>query len=184
MDVVTDSGSVMGIIIVPEDTQTFQLADRNLGNIGNQVVRNPLRVLSDPSGLMGPDRIEVTEQHDIPLRIPYVQVCQDLFQHPLRLSVRIGDLSLRAFLRDRDLRRVSVYGRGRTEDHIFAAMISHHIAQDQCSADIIMIIFPWLGHRFSDCFEPCEIDHSLNLLVIKNLLQVFPAQYITFIEFQ
>ena len=71
-----------------------------------------------------------------------MKIGQDLFQHALCLSVRIGDLAFRTILGDRNLRRISVYRCGRTEDHVLTAMLAHHIAEDQRTCNIVMIIFP------------------------------------------
>ena len=44
MDVVTHSGSVRCVVVIAKDTQFLQLADGNLRNIGNQIVRDPFRI--------------------------------------------------------------------------------------------------------------------------------------------
>src|SRR5699024_5327687 len=108
MDVVAYSGPVRCVIVITEYAQTLQLADRNLCDIRDQVVRDSLRILSDHSALVSTDRVEVAEQHHIPLRICCVQVCQDLLQHPFCPAVRVRTCSLRALLGDRNKCRVSV----------------------------------------------------------------------------
>ena len=69
VNIIPDTRSIRGIVIISEDTERFQLADCNLGDIWKQIVRNSLRVLTDSSRFMSSDRIEIAQKHDIPLRI-------------------------------------------------------------------------------------------------------------------
>src|SRR5699024_8175572 len=108
MDVVADTCSIRCVIVVAEYSKALKFSDRNLCDIRDQVVRDSLRILSDETALMCSDRVEVTEQDNIPFRICCVKICQDLLKHPLCPSVRIGAGSLRAFLCDRNERRISV----------------------------------------------------------------------------
>ena len=45
MDVITYTGSVRSIIIITEDSQTFQFTDGNLCNIWKQIVRDSFRII-------------------------------------------------------------------------------------------------------------------------------------------
>ena len=74
VDVIAHTGSVRSRVIIAEDTETFQLADSNLCDIRNQVVRDSLRILADQTALVCTDWVEVAEQNDIPFRICHVQV--------------------------------------------------------------------------------------------------------------
>ena len=47
VDVIAHTGSVRSRVIIAEDTEAFQLADSNLCDIRNQVVRDSLRILAD-----------------------------------------------------------------------------------------------------------------------------------------
>ena len=48
-------------------------------------------------------------------------------------------------------------------------MVSHHVTQNQCSCDIIVIVLDRLCNRFSNCFESRKMNHRLNVrLFIKN----------------
>jgi len=46
--------------------QLFAPADGELGDEGHQVVGDALRVLPDPAGGVGTDRVEVPQQSDVP----------------------------------------------------------------------------------------------------------------------
>ena len=74
VDVIAHTGSVRSRVIIAEDTEAFQLADSNLCDIRNQVVRDSLRILADQTALVCTDWVEVAEQNDIPFRICHVQV--------------------------------------------------------------------------------------------------------------
>lgn len=47
MDIVTHTCSVRCIVIVTENAQTFQFTHSYLCNVGNQVVRDTLRILAE-----------------------------------------------------------------------------------------------------------------------------------------
>ena len=101
-------------------------------------------IFSDQAALMSSHRIEVTEQDHIPLRICLLHIGKDLLQHALCLSVWVCALSLRALLCDRNESRISVNGSGGAEDDLLHAMFSHHIEKDQCTGNIVVVVFPRL----------------------------------------
>ena len=49
VDVVAHAGAVGRVVVVAEDLQPRALADRDLGDVGHQVVRRAARVLADAS---------------------------------------------------------------------------------------------------------------------------------------
>ena len=79
-----------------------------------------------------------------------MKVSQNLLEHALGASIRIGDLTLRTFLGDRHKCRIAVYGCGRTEHNALAAVTAHHIAEDQGSGNVVVIIFQWLVYRLTN----------------------------------
>ena len=110
MNVIPDSSSVRGVVIVAEHSQFLQFSYRYLRNIGNQIVGNSLGIFPDHSRFMGADGIKVAQKHYVPFWIRHMQVCENLLQHPLGLSIRICNLSLGAFFRNRHKSRIAVYG--------------------------------------------------------------------------
>ena len=78
MDVIAHTGTVRRIIIVAEHAKLLKLAHSYLSDVRKQIVRNALRILADESGLVRTNRIEITKQYDIPLRVRYVQIGQDV----------------------------------------------------------------------------------------------------------
>ena len=182
MNIIAYTGAVRRVIVISEDADLRQLADCNLRNIRQQIVRNPLRILTDHTALMCADRIEVAKQHNIPLIVRSVNVRQNLLEHGLRPSIRIRADTLRAALRDRNLRRISVNGSRRTEDNIFYAVIPHLITKCQRSADVVLIVLDRLRDRLSDRLQACEMNDCINLLLIKHCLNTGPITDIRLVE--
>ena len=182
VDIVADAGAVRRVVIVSEDTEAYQLAHCNLGDIGQQVVRDPLRVLADPSGRMGADGVEIPEQHDVPLRIRRVQVREDLFQHGLGAAVGIRDFSLRAVLGDRDKGRVPVDRGAGGEHDALHAVAPHAVAEDQGPGDIVVIVFQRLVDRLTHCLQAGEMNDRVDLFLFKDRVQLLPVQNADLIE--
>ena len=61
MDVIPHAGSVVRIVIVAENRQMGQLADRHLSDVRHKVVRDTVRILTDPAAFVRADGVEVTE---------------------------------------------------------------------------------------------------------------------------
>ena len=59
VDIISDAGSVGGVVVVAEYVKLFQLAYGNLGDVGHQVIGDAVGVLADGSALMGTDGIEI-----------------------------------------------------------------------------------------------------------------------------
>ncbi len=133
---------------------------------------------------MRADRVEVTQQHHIPLVIALPQVGQNPLLKRLGGAVRIRRLPERAFLRDRNLRRIAVH-RGRTgEDKILAPVRPHHIAQNQRGVQIVAVILQRLSRRLSDRLVSGKMNDRINLILGKYLVQCISVLHIDLIEFR
>ena len=152
MDIVANAGSVLGLIVIAEDTEADQLSDCNLGDVRKQVIRHTLRVLSHASGFVCADRVKVAEQHDIPVRIRGVEVGQNLFEHRLGSAVGIRDLSLRALFRNRNKGRIAIDGCTRGEDNILDAVLPHALTEHQGACDIVVIVLERFIDGLADSF--------------------------------
>ena len=126
--------------------------------------------------------IEVSKQNHIPFRICLLHIHHDLFNHALGLTVRIGALSLRAFLCNRNHCRIAVNRRRGRENNIFAAMLAHHIQQNKRTGDIVFIIFQWFLYRFTDCLESCKMNAAIKCVVFHHLCQAFSVTDVYLIE--
>ena len=131
---------------------------------------------------MGSDGVKVTKQHHLPLRIGYKDIRQHLLQHTLGLSIGIGNLTLGAFLGNGNKCRIAVYGSRRTEYDVLYAVVSHLIAENQGSGDIIIVILDGLAYRLAHGLIACEMDDGIDLLLIKDGVQRIPIQNIRLIK--
>ena len=184
MDIIAHACSVRCVIIITEYTETFQFADSYLCDIRHQIVRDTFRILTDQSALVCSDRVEISQEDNVPLRISRMQVSQYLLQHPFCPSVRICTGSLRAFLCNRDKCRVAVYSCRRAEDDVLHTMVSHYVTECDCSTDIVFIIFKRFLHRLSYRFKSCKVDHGFNFFFFKDFIHCLSVTDICFIEFQ
>ena len=69
VDVVPDAGPVRRPVVVSENPEVVELTDRNLGDVGHQVVRDAVRVLADEAALVGAYRVEVAEHAERPAAV-------------------------------------------------------------------------------------------------------------------
>ena len=131
---------------------------------------------------MSADGIEVTKQYHSPLRIGYKDIGQHLLQHALGLSIGVGNLTLGAFLGNRDKCRITVYGSRGTEHNILYVVLSHHVTENQSSGNIIIVILDGLAYRLTHGLVACKMNNGFNLLLIKDGVQGVTIQNIRLIE--
>jgi len=67
VNVISDPGAVGGVIITAVDTELWSPTDSHLRYVRHQIVWRSLRVLTNTSGLVGTNRVEVPQQHGIPV---------------------------------------------------------------------------------------------------------------------
>lgn len=75
---VTNTSSIRSIVIITKNTQFLAHANSRLRDIRHQVVWNAIRILTYQTTLVSVNRIEITKQHHIPLRIRLLHVHQHL----------------------------------------------------------------------------------------------------------
>ena len=49
-------------------------------------------------------------------------------------------------------------------------MFSHHVYKSKGSCDIVLIILPRLGNRFTNCFQSCKMNTGVDLFFVKNFI--------------
>ena len=128
------------------------------------------------------DRVEVTKQDHVPFGICLLDICQDLLQHGFGPTVRVGALSLGAFLCDGDKCGITIYGSAGREDDALHTVFSHNIYQSQCTCNIVLVIFPGLLYGLADCLQSCKMNNCIDLLLTKDLLQRFTIQNVCLIK--
>ena len=83
VDIVPDSGSIAGRIVIAEDPEPLKATDRDLRDIGEEVVWDPSWIFPQLAGGVRSNRIKVSEERDAPVRFGPLQVDQDIFDHEL-----------------------------------------------------------------------------------------------------
>ena len=81
MDIVPYSGAVVCLVIVAENIEMIELANRNLCDLRHKIVRDTVRILADPAALMSPDGVEIAQKDDIPGIVGSVNIRKDLLKH-------------------------------------------------------------------------------------------------------
>ena len=125
MDVIAHAGTIFGRIVVTKNGQRFATANGDLGDVGHQVVRDPLRVFPHVARRVGADRVEVAQQGNAPLRLGFLQVGQDLLHHQLAFAVRALRGAGREAFDIRDFRLIAVDGSGGAKDKVLHASGAH-----------------------------------------------------------
>ena len=125
MDVIAHAGTIFGRIVVTKNGQRFATANGDLGDVGHQVVRDPLRVFPHVARRMGANRVEVTQQGNAPLRLGFLQVGQDLLHHQFAFTVGALRGASREAFDIRDFRLVAVDGGGGAKDEVLHARGAH-----------------------------------------------------------
>ena len=90
MDIVTHPGTIVGRIVVAEYRQATQFPHCHLGDIGDEVIRDAVRIFADHARGMGADRIKITQRCDAHLWRRHGQILQDLLDHQLGGAIGIG----------------------------------------------------------------------------------------------
>ena len=184
VDIVPYACAVRRVVVVAENTQLRQLAHRHLSHIRHQIVRNALGILADFSARMRADGVEVPKQNHAPLGIGSPNIGQNLLQHPFGPSVGIGTHALGARLGDWHKRRIAVHrGRGAENDFLHPVP-AHYVRQRQRPVQVVRIVLDGFFHRFAHGLVPREMNHRVEIVRVKNLLQGCPVYQICLIEYR
>ena len=102
VDVISDAGSINGLVIVSEDTEEWEFADRNLSDIWHEVIRQAIRIFAKKSGWVASDWVEVSKQADIEFLVCLGGILKDSLNHDLGLAIWVGGASNRIAFIERD----------------------------------------------------------------------------------
>src|SRR3954471_7201559 len=163
VDVVAHAGAVGRRIIVAPDAQRGLLADRDLRDVREEIVRNAARVLADRSRGMRADRIEVAQRHVTKIPTSGGAVGEDVLDHQLGLAVRIGRPQRMIFCERQALGIAVDRGRGAEDDaaHILAV---HRLQKRDAAAHVVVVIVKRPLDRFTDRLQAGEMHHGLRLI--------------------
>ena len=182
VDVIAHARAVRCGIVVAEHADRSELANRDLRHIGHQVVGDALRVLADKAALVRTDRVEVAQQHDVPLVVAHVEVGEHLLKHGLRLAVRIRGGMLRALLGDRHELRLAIDGGARGEHDVLHAMIARDVAQDQRARDVVPVVLERLLHALPHRLETGEVDDCIDVMLGEDGFHRIAVEHVRLVE--
>ena len=91
-------------------------------------------------------------------------------------------MALGAFFRDGNDGRIAINGGRAGEDDVLAAVLAHHIEEDEGAVHIVFVVFERLHAAFAHGLESGEVDAGVKLMLIEHLLQAFAVADIYFVE--
>ena len=159
-------------VVVSEDVKFRPSADRHLGDVGHQVVRDPARVFPDLAARVGTDGIEVAQKRYRKAGVRGGEIGQDLLVHQLGPAVGV-DAAGRLGLLQRHVLARSVDGRAGAEDQFVHAELRHHLAEGECRVQVVVVVFERLLDRFADRLVSGEVDHRVDLVFGEDLFELF-----------
>ena len=182
MDIVSDAGAVMGVIVIAVDAQEFPAADGNLGDVRHQVVWDTTGIFTDAAGIVSTDGVEVAQQDDGPLRICSRHTGQDLLGHVLGPAVRVGAIAGAGSLAQGHLVVTGIDSSRRRENDPLAAHFLHDLGQYQSGIQVVVIVTPRLLHGFTNSLQTGKMNHCADFMLCKNLPQQSSVAHVPFIE--
>ena len=188
VDIVAHARAVRGVIVVAIDAQARQLADGNLGDVGHQVIGDAVWILADAAAhitrRMRANRVEVAQQDDAPAVVRTVEVAEDLLDHQLGAAIGIGHAADGHILLERGDIVHSVHGGGGAEDDLFTAVVAHGLEQGDGAADVVVEVLERLDDALAHGLEPGEVDDTVDLLRLEDVVQTIAVADIALIEFE
>mmetsp|Transcript_33923 Transcript_33923/g.60852 ORF Transcript_33923/g.60852 Transcript_33923/m.60852 type:complete len:224 (-) Transcript_33923:132-803(-) len=147
----------------------------HLGEEGHEVVRDPLRVLPNPTRRVGGHGVEVSQDGQRPfvvVLVGLVQIAEHLFDHIFGAAIGAGDAATHfTVLGVRDGSAAIDRGGG-GEHQLPAVVLFHALEQVEGGGQIVLIVGHGLGHRLSNGLEAREVDDGMaGTTVGENLVQ-------------
>ena len=170
MDVVPDTRPVGRVVVIPEDPEAGEFADGDLADVGHEVVGDIGGVFAHQAAFVGPHGIEIAQEDDLPGGIGNPEIPKDLLDHQLGAAVGIGG-GKGKFLPYRNCSWIAVNSCGRTEDDPLDPTGSHHLAEGNRRADVVVIVIQGSGNRFTHCLETGKMNYGVAGMGGENGLQ-------------
>ena len=183
VDVVAHAGAVGGRVIVAVDREALELAGGHLGDIGEEVIRDAVRVLADEAALVGADGVEVAQQRDAPVLVRHPEVAEDVLDHQLGRAVGVGGREGEV-LPDRDRFGRAVNSGGGAEDQVLDPVFLHQLTEDEGAGDVVVVVAERLGDAFADRLEAREMDDRVDLGLGKDLFKTLAVEEVDLVEFE
>ena len=90
VDVIPDTGSVDGLVIVSEDAEEWEFANRDLSDIWHEVIWEAIWIFAKKSGWVSADWVEVSKQADVEVLVCFGGILKDSLNHDLGLAIWVG----------------------------------------------------------------------------------------------
>ena len=156
MDVIPYACSIRGGPVTAEYLQLWSEANGHLAHKGEKVVGNPVGILTDPSGGVGPNRVEITQACDSPsVWCAGLQVGQHLLYCRLGMAVRVNRCNRSGF-RDGNGVGVAVDGCAAAEHQGVATMGLHGLKQIAAAIHVDVPVVQRLPHGLPTAFRPAK----------------------------
>ena len=169
VDVIAYASTIFGRIIVTKNRQRVATAYSNLGDVWHQVIRNALRIFAHIARRMRANRVEVAQQGNAPVRLGFLQIGEDLFHHQLAFAVRALWCAGREAFNVWNFGLIAINGGGGAKNKVFDVSGAHGANQAQSAVDIVVVIFQRFLYRFADGFQPGEVDHGVDSVIVQYL---------------
>src|SRR5699024_3149819 len=152
-------------VVVAIDVDLLQLADRNLGDVGHEVVGDAVGVFANEAGRVRADGVAVAQQRDVELRVGLAAVGQDALGERLGGAVGDGGRPGGEILADGHAGGVTVDGGRGGEDDVVAVVAAHHIQDGQRAVAVVRVVFDRLGDALPHRFVGGELDDAVDVRV-------------------
>ena len=152
MDVVTHTSAVWGSVIVAINAYLVTHTDRDLHDIGHQIVWRAHRVFTNERTWVSPTRIEVAQVYALERRRGG-GIIDDLFDHDLGVPVRVDWSNYGILVEWAGLVRV-VHGCGLGKHNAVHIGLFHGLEEADAAGDIGLVVAQRFGYRLGDGFKP------------------------------
>ena len=131
VDIVTNARTIGGVIVISEDLQLLTETGSGLRDERQKVLRYAIRQLTDLSRWVRANRIEITQDGSVQLRVRMSLIADDLLVDLLGVAVRRESLLNRRGLIYRQMScvRLTVHRAGRRENEIRHMIQSHDLQE-------------------------------------------------------
>lgn len=161
MDVVADTSTIRGVVVVSKDVDKGKGADSDAGNVRHEVVGDAAGVLADEARLVCADGVKVAEEDDRGAGVCDVPVAEDVFDEEFGPAVGVcaGE---REGLVDGDGLGDAIDGGGGREDDAPNLVALHALEEDERTRYVVLVIFQRYFNALPDSLQPCKVDDAVD----------------------
>lgn len=172
VNVVAKTGAVGCFVIVAKDMKLGEFAGGDFHDVGHEVVRDAVGVLTEETGDVVADGIKITKGDDVEFGVGHAKVFQDFFDHVFGLAVGVGELdaSRKGFDALFDA-LVAINGGGGRENKLLHIVGLHRLEEVEGAGDVVVVVLEWLFDGFGDGFEAGEVDNKVKMGMVENLVE-------------